>query len=218
MFFSISCAFLSFSTCFGAAYNVNVLTDAGTGAGLNGDLRYCINQANLIGGPHTITFSVSGPINLTSTLPTFTRQISVTAIPGNIVLNGGGVVNWVFFFNNAGANGSVLDGLVINRAGATFPEIELNGVNNIIVQNCYIGTNAAGNAAAASSNFFGIYMVTATNNRILNNVISGHTQHGMALVTASNGNTIRGNKIGCNALGTVAIPNGYSGIENKPEH
>ncbi|MDB5255530.1 MAG: hypothetical protein JWM14_225 [Chitinophagaceae bacterium] len=213
MFFSISCAFLSFSTCLGAAYNVNALTDTGAGAGLNGDLRYCINQANALAGAHTITFSTSGTINLTSTLPTFTKQISVTATIGNIVINGGGTVNWVFFFNNAGAAGSVLDGLVINRAGANFPNIELNGVNNITIQNCYIGTDATGNAAAASSNFFGIYFVTATSNFILNNVISGHTQHGMALVSASNGNTIRGNKIGCNRLATAAIPNSFSGIE-----
>jgi parallel beta-helix repeat protein len=213
MFFSISCAFLSISTCLGAAYNVNSLGDANAGAGLNGDLRYCINQANAAAGAHTITFSVSGPINLTSTLPTFTKQISVTATIGNIVLNGGGIVNWVFFFNNAGANGSVLDGLVINRAGTNFPNIELNGVSNITIQNCYIGTDATGNAAAASSNFFGIYFVTATNNFITNNVISGHTQHGMALVSSSSGNTIRGNKIGCNRLGTAAIPNAFSGIE-----
>jgi parallel beta-helix repeat protein len=213
MFLSISCAFLSISTCLGAAYNVNALTDTGAGAGLNGDLRYCINQANAIAAAHTITFSVSGTINLTSTLPTFTRQISVTAAIGNIVLNGGGSVNWVFFFNNAGASGSVLDGLVINRAGSNFPNIELNTVSNITIQNCYIGTDATGNAAAASSNFFGIYFVTATNNFILNNVISGHTQHGMALVSASNGNTIRGNKIGCNRLGTAALPNSFSGIE-----
>lgn len=213
MFFSISCAFLTVSTCLGAAYNVNALTDANTGTGLNGDLRYCINQANAIAGPHTITFSVIGTINLTSTLPTFTRQINVTATLGNIVLNGGGTINWVLFFNNSGASGSVLDGLVINRAGTVFANIEINGVNGITIQNCNIGTNATGTAVAASSPFFGIYLVNSSNNFITNNVISGHTQHGMALVSGSAGNTIRGNKIGCDRLGTSAIANGFSGIE-----
>ncbi len=213
MFFSISCAFLTTLNCLGAAYNVNSLADAGAGAGLNGDLRYCITQANAIAGPHTITFSVTGTINLTSTLPTLTRVTTITATPGNIVLNGGGTINWVFFLNNAGASGSILDGLVINRAGNIFANIEINGINGITIQNCYIGTDATGNAAAASSPFFGIYIVNSDNNFILNNVISGHTQHGMALVTGSDGNTIRGNKIGCNRLGTAAIPNGFSGIE-----
>ena len=212
MFLSISCVFIS-SVSLGAAYNVNALTDTGAGAGLSGDLRYCITQANAIAGSHTITFGVTGTINLTSTLPTFTRQISITATIGNIVINGGGAVNWVFFFNNIGATGSVLDGLVINRAGTNFPQIELNGVNGITVQNCYLGTDATGNAAAASSNFFGIYFVNSSNNFILNNVISGHTQHGMALVAGSANNTIKGNKIGCNGLGTAAIANGFSGIE-----
>lgn len=213
MFLSISCVFISISTCLGATYTVNVTTDTGTGAGLIGDLRYCITQANLIAGPHTINVTAVGTVNLTSTLPTFTRVITVNATPGTFVLNGGGIVNWVFFFNNTGANGSVLNGLVINRAGANYPQIELNGVSNITVQNCYLGTDATGNAVAASSPFFGIYFVSSSNNSILNNVISGHTQHGMALVSGSASNTIRGNKIGCNLLGTAAIPNGFSGIE-----
>ncbi len=46
-------------------YTVNQLGDAGTGSGLSGDIRYCINQANLNPGS-TIQFSTTGTILLSN--------------------------------------------------------------------------------------------------------------------------------------------------------
>jgi hypothetical protein len=43
-----------------AVYTVNALTDTGAGAGLAGDLRYCITQSNSNAGPNTIQFNVPG--------------------------------------------------------------------------------------------------------------------------------------------------------------
>ncbi|MDB5273298.1 MAG: hypothetical protein JWO58_1665 [Chitinophagaceae bacterium] len=213
MFLPIYCIFLMSAHVLATTYTVNALTDTGAGAGTSGDLRYCINQANSAVGPHTINVTAVGTVNLTSTLPTFARQINLIATPGTFVLNGGGSINWVFFFNNAGASNSVLDGLVINRAGANYANIEVNGINGITIQNCYIGTNAAGNAVAASNPFFGISLITSSNNFILNNVISGHTTHGVLINVNSNSNTLKGNKIGCNLLGTAAIANAVHGIQ-----
>lgn len=211
MFFSISCAFLSVSTCLGAAYTVNVNTDTGAGAGLTGDLRYCITQANLIAGPHTIVFTTGATtITLGSPLPAFIRQISITATPGTIVINGNAAVNNIFQINTAGAN-SVIDGLVLNRAIVN--QINLQTVTGVTIRNCYLGTNAAGNAIAASNPTFGINMDFSSNNFITNNVISGHSTHGLLINNTSNANTIRGNKIGCNLLGTAAIPNAVHGIQ-----
>jgi parallel beta-helix repeat protein len=213
MFLSISCAFLAPIIALGATYTVNTNTDTGAGAGLTGDLRYCITQANAIPGPHTINFSTGATtITLTGTLPVFTRQITVQATPGTIVINGNNI-QWCFLFNDTGGASSVLDGLVVNRANTNFANIEINGVNGITIRNCYIGTNAAGNAAAASNPNFGITLINSSNNFILNNVISGHGVHGLLINVTSNTNTVRGNKIGCNLLGTAAIPNAVHGIE-----
>ena len=211
MFFSISCAFLAISTCLGAAYTVNTNGDTGAGAGVTGDLRYCITQANLIAGPHTIVFSTGATtITLASPLPVIIRQISITATPGTIVINGNAAVNTILQINTAGAN-SIIDGLVLNRAIVN--QIDLQSVTGVTIRNCYLGTNNVGNTVAISNPTFGINMDFSSNNFILNNVISGHTTHGLLINNGSNGNTFRGNKIGCNLLGTAAIPNAVHGIQ-----
>lgn len=219
MFLSISCI-LCFSclNAFSAIYTVNGLGDAGTGAGLTGDLRYCITQANGAAGPHTINFSVAGTINLTATLPVFTRQISIqgNTAPGyalatpTVQLNGTNA-DWVFLFNNTGALNSLIQGVVLNRARLT--NIEINGVNNITIRNCFIGTNLAGTASAGTNPTFGILLINSSNNTITGNVISAHATHGMLINAGSAGNTVTGNKIGTNATGTAAIPNAFHGIE-----
>ena len=219
MFLSIICILLiTCSNSFAVVYTVNALTDAGTGAGANGDLRYCITQANLVAGSHTINFSVAGTITLTSTLPVFTKQISVqgNTAPGyavatpTIQLNGNGAAAWIFLFNNATGANSLLQGLVMNRA--TLTNVESVGVSSLTIRECFIGTNLAGTASAGANPAYGIQLGTSSNNIILNNVISGHTTHGLFIHDNSNTNTIRGNKIGCNLLGTVAIPNAFHGI------
>ncbi|MBC7488157.1 MAG: T9SS type A sorting domain-containing protein [Cytophagaceae bacterium] len=211
MFFSISCAFLTVSTCLGAAYNVNINTDIGAGAGLTGDLRYCITQANAIAGPHTIVFTTGATtITLGSALPVIVRQISITATVGTIVINGNAAVNNIFQINTAGAN-SIIDGLVLNRA--VVAQINLQTVTGVTILNCYLGTNNAGNTIATSNPQFGINMDFSSNNFITNNVISGNSIHGILVNNTSNTNTIRGNKIGCNLLGTGSIPNSVHGIE-----
>src|SRR5262245_27787872 len=61
-----------------SVYTVDRLTDLGEGAGLAGDLRYCITQANAAPGDDTITFGVTGTINLTmySSLPNLTGSVA----------------------------------------------------------------------------------------------------------------------------------------------
>jgi len=63
-------------------FSVDRLTDAGEGDGLVGDLRYCITNA--IDGD-TITFTVTGTINLTTVLPDLTRSINIEG-PGSKLL------------------------------------------------------------------------------------------------------------------------------------
>ena len=65
----LSGLFSNFEKVQAAGFTVNSLGDTGAGSGTAGDLRYCITQATLTGGSHTINFSVTGTINLLSALP-----------------------------------------------------------------------------------------------------------------------------------------------------
>jgi hypothetical protein len=61
----------------GETFIVDRLTDTGEGKGIMGDLRYCITQANAMPGDDTITFAITGTINLTSALPDLTTNIDI---------------------------------------------------------------------------------------------------------------------------------------------
>ena len=56
-----------------ATFNVTTLADAGAGS-----LRDAITQANAAAGADTITFGVTGTINLASTLPDITGAVTIT--------------------------------------------------------------------------------------------------------------------------------------------
>src|SRR5262245_60818637 len=68
-----------------STFVVDRLTDTGEGSGLRGDLRYCITQANQLPGDDTITFTVTGTINLTSALPNLSTNIDIQG-PGSDLL------------------------------------------------------------------------------------------------------------------------------------
>src|SRR5262249_9165119 len=110
-------------------------------------------------------------------------------------------------------NGCTVKGLVINRFALGSSGILVLGNNNTIIAN-YIGTNAAGTAALPNTGF-GIN-VAGSNNVIGGttaadrNLISGNRFDGVLIET--NGNIVQGNYIGTDISGTVAIPNGDSGV------
>jgi len=69
---------------------VNKLTDnnpsgGGEGAGANGDLRYCMTQANTNGGGNTINFVVTGTINLTGELPLINNDLTINGPGANLM-------------------------------------------------------------------------------------------------------------------------------------
>lgn len=92
-----------------------------------------------------------------------------------------------------------------------------------VIQGNYIGTNANGTAAIPNSqsgvsldgtggaNFVRAYTIGgATSGE--GNIISGNLAHGIELVSNSRQHTVLGNRIGTNAAGTAALPNGNDGI------
>lgn len=74
-------------------YSVVALTDSGTGRGTSGDLRYCIARANADNQKDTITFAVTGTIQLGSALPTLSNARGITIAgpgAGSLTVRGGG--------------------------------------------------------------------------------------------------------------------------------
>lgn len=78
------------------------------------------------------------------------------------------------------------------------------------VQGNYIGTDAAGTAAVANGDG-GVNLSGATNNSILDNVLSGNGPGGIGagikIQFSATGNVVQGNVVGLNAAGGAAVPN-----------
>jgi len=219
-----------------AVFTVSNNGDAGTGS-----LRQAIINANSNPGLDTIRFSTSSipllngyQISLQSSLPVISSpviingsQITFLGSPFNfnrpmveiIGTNAGNTSEGIHL--NAGASGSSIRGLVINRFGDD--GIAISG-SNMVIQNCWIGvsfngTSDAGNSAA------GIRLIGSASNNLIGgtavsqrNVISGQAvgiATGGGAGVRSN-NTIQGNFIGTNVAGSAAIGNNFGIFLSNP--
>jgi parallel beta-helix repeat protein len=123
------------------------------------------------------------------------------------------------------------DGIFIsssdNNIGGTTPQqrnvisgnsrfgIYLQGsdATNNTVQGNHIGVNYAGDAALANGSH-GVIILSAPENEIINNIISGNTNAGLFLSgNSTTGNVIDGNFIGLDLFGDFGIGNGAAGID-----
>jgi hypothetical protein len=66
-----------------SSYMVNSLTDTGAGAGLTGDLRYCVTRAT--SGNDTISFGITGTIRLQSALPALNTSVAIQGPGANLL-------------------------------------------------------------------------------------------------------------------------------------
>ncbi len=120
---------------------------------------------------------------------------------------------------DAGSNRSQIVGLVIR--GFSGDGIAIYS-NSDAVTSCYIGTNAAGNAALANggdgvdilagSTGNSIGAATATPGTGAGNIISGNTGSGVAIHGVAD-SFVWGNLIGTDVTGTFAIANGANGVQ-----
>lgn len=133
-----------------------------------------------------------------------------TAIPNNIgvmVLGPGNTIG-----GTAPGSGNLISGNQING-------VQLHGeyASGNTVQGNLIGTDANGTVALGNGES-GIAIHTARNNTIggteagARNILSGNTFGILIATNDANGNIIRGNYIGTDATGSVAIPNLQTGI------
>lgn len=206
-----------------ATFTVTSTADVGAGS-----LRRAIGLANSTAGADVINFLVGNgaqKINLTAALPTITETVTIDATtqPGFtsaplIVLNGAaaGVSVSGLTIDGASANNCVIKGFVIRSFSGNGIVI---GSDGNTVQTCFIGTNGGGTAAASNGGTGVVLQNDAANNTIggtsaaVRNLISGNRAHGLLLNgTGVTGNTVRGNYIGANLAGTIAIPNARDGV------
>jgi hypothetical protein len=202
------------------AFVVSSLNDAGPGS-----LRAAILSANATpaGESTIISFSVNGTITLASGLPTIARKVSINATSAPTHVSDGPPVVALDFNRHpglifgVGSDGSQLLGVAVDDAsdnGVTLDD------NSITLNNDYIGLNLAGAAAGnggngvliwgeSNGNFIGLNDSLASG--VVANVISGNRGNGIELEGSSR-NTVVANRIGTNAAGTAAIPNGSNGI------
>ena len=213
--------------------------DLGTGSTTNpseGDLRYCITQADNdpIAGPEYIQFSIPGSttIALTGPLPVITRPMT---IDGTTETGYNGVplidldattlrAGQAALTISAGGGGSVIKALAIANSPGTAISILGNNLghgassgDDNVISGCYIGTF---DGSTAKANASGIVISSSSGNTIggtgvhAGNVISGNTNTGLTIgdTFTSNNNVVEDNYIGTNAAGTAALANGQVGI------
>ncbi|KAB2970690.1 cadherin domain-containing protein [Zoogloea sp.] len=206
---------------------LNIYTVSNTADSGAGSLRQAILDANANSGTDSINFNIAGTgvhtISLASALPTISGTVVIDATTddsfaanGNkpaIVLNGGGTIQDGLEIY-AGAGGSTVKGLVIQNF--TQDAIDIAGADNVTVQGNYLGTNAAGTAAAGNQNGVNIFnangAVIGGGSAGQGNVMSGNSSFGVLVVGSSGGALIKGNTIGLNAAGTLAVGNGVAGV------
>jgi hypothetical protein len=158
-----------------SVFTVNGTGDTGTGIGLNGDLRYCITQANTNAGTNSIRFSptVFGSpktITLNSALPAVTDNHLTITGPGAKLATVSG--NHKFqVFNITAANAS-LSGLTIangnignNGMGGG---ILFTGAGTLAVSNTVISGNSAGHCGGGIYNML-TGTITLTNSTVSHN-------------------------------------------------
>ena len=151
--------------------------DAGVGSGASGDLRYCLNQANMTTGANLINATgVTGTILTTSVL-TIASSLTITGPADNSLVISGSTDTQVFTINGTGrtvvfknlditggnttaSGGGVFAGpntvtfdtdwIYGNRTTANGGGIASSSGATITVKNCAITANSAGGAGTDS--------------------------------------------------------------------
>ena len=185
-------------------YVVTNLADSGSGT-----LREAINNANSNPGHDTITFSVSGTINLTSALPDLTDTAGVTIDGGNnITIDGGGSVG--IGLHSVSSQNNVIKNLTIQNftsAGIeflTYTNATDSGhqVDNVTINNCVTGIRIYNGSG-----------VTVSNSTLINNSSYGIDVQWFSGVpdVAIIGNTIGSSGNG-NGIGIRVVNEGADGV------
>ncbi|MBX9853463.1 MAG: hypothetical protein K2X86_17095 [Cytophagaceae bacterium] len=213
---------LLMSPIYSVVYTVTSTADAG----VPGDLRWAINQANLSpgnvitftipgAGVRTITFTAAPPVITQNTFIDGSAQPGWSAVSGPMIeIKGPGFGNGIFV---SGPNGFVMQQLTIN--GFQDP-VRLTNCTNSIIRGCWIGVNNTGTSGSGGfGNNAGIYITGGSFNSIGGNLVSNpeykniisNCRGGIEIVSSTD-NNIRGCYIAVDRTGNVPIPNQFEAI------
>lgn len=154
--------FVSVNMAFSTTFTVTNLNNSGAGS-----LRQAMTDANAAGpGTHLIDFdaSLSGPVNITSSLPTITNANITIDGDDRIILNGpGGDVNITFF--TISASGTEIRGFDLQNIGGSMFYV-LGGLSNVIIEDMFI--------QSTTGNFINqiVRVVGASTNMTIRNITS----------------------------------------------
>jgi hypothetical protein len=158
-----------------STFVVDRLTDTGAGTGLTGDLRYCLTQANASPGDDTITFAVTGTINLTGPLPDLNSNIDLEGLGASSLTVRRDTGGDYRIFTVASGATVILSGLTITN-GSTSENgggIYNNGtltLNNDTVS----GNTASSGLGAAGGGIFNLHGTLTLNNATVSGNSSGY--------------------------------------------
>jgi CSLREA domain-containing protein len=213
-----------------ATFTVNSTNDVDDGAcnAAHCSLREAINAANAAAGSDIIAFNIAGAgvktISPTSALPPLTGPTIMDGLtqpgatcaawpPTLLVVLSGAMAGPSTPGLQVMTSASTVRGLVVN--GWDDYGIGISGAGNR-VECSFVGTNAAGTAAAP--NAVGIGIVGGGSNNIGGNVagtrnlISGNAGDGVFLTNGVSNNAVYGNYIGVDVSGALDLGNGNSGV------
>jgi hypothetical protein len=234
----------SFTTAAASTFIVSNNADSGLGS-----LRQAImdsnanpppaNTTNLIrfniagAGVHTITLAsalleITEPVTIDGfTQPGSSANTHVVTLGDNSVhlieidgTNSGGAIGQAAITLHTGGDGSVIRGLVVNRAPST--GIQIFNASNITVEGCFIGTDPTGTTSHA--NEFGLLIDDGSTDVTVGgttpaarNVLSGNLLAGVSIGgefdAGGTGHVIQGNFIGTNAAGKAALTQSQLGVD-----
>jgi hypothetical protein len=180
-----------------ASFNVTSTADSAT----PGTLRQAILDAIANGaGPHTITFDAAlggQTIQLGSSLPVITVNMTITAPTGGIIIRGGGSATPFTLFIVAASGNLTFNGVTVTNGRATVPCIEFGqgfcggGINNagtLTVTNSTISGNApSGDFGGGGGIQNDGGTVTITNSTLTGNFIDAVASGGGVAVNNVNG-------------------------------
>lgn len=179
---------------------VDRLTDLGEGEKLRGDLRYCINESNQLPGDDTITFEVTGTINLTRALPDLSSNIDIQG-PGPAALTvrrSQDMSTPPFYRILTVSSGTVnIFGVTITRGGYPSGGAIFNAGTLTVSHTTIIGNVSGGDIEATGGAIFNRGTLTVLNSTIANN--SAYIESKSEIVAARGG--------GIYSVGTLAVSN-----------